>query len=189
MQTSELIYTGARRTPVCAVLGSMVAAEFFATALDAYLLLGKVAEDPADGDTADGRPATKAHAHARLAHMLGGDAETIPLAKAVSLAEELMHHQIRLIEYGILQAIGRLSDQTQHDRPKNPITFILSGSGEFIGRELFTRDFKCQANLKYTTWERVDVKNVRSLADQLGPDVSACAPAYAVAVLAAESRA
>jgi probable H4MPT-linked C1 transfer pathway protein len=188
MQSSELIYTGARRTPVCAVLGSMVAAEFFATAHDAYLLLAKVAEDPADCDTADNRPATRACAHARMARMLGGDAETITLEKVTSLAEEVMHHQIRLIEYGILQAIGRLAHQAQHDRPKQPIIFLVSGSGEFVARELFTRGFTCQTNLKYTTSERVDLKNVRSLGDQLGAGVSACAPAYAVAVLATESR-
>ena len=181
MQTSELIYTGARRTPVCAILGSMVAAELFATAHDAYLLLGKVAEDPADCDTADGRPATKRHAHARLARMLGGDAETIPLEKAVSLGDEVMHHQIRLIEYGVTQAGTTLGSILRRDFRPWTVQFILSGSGEFIGREVFARGF---------VFERDEVKpsRVRSLGDRLGPEVSACAPAYAVAVLATESR-
>src|SRR5262249_43756645 len=38
--TRELLYTGVRRTPLCAVLGSRVAAELFATTLDAYLFRG-----------------------------------------------------------------------------------------------------------------------------------------------------
>jgi len=36
MRTGELVYTGIRRTPICAVLNRDVAAELFATMLDAY---------------------------------------------------------------------------------------------------------------------------------------------------------
>src|SRR5436189_45661 len=36
----ELIYTGVRRTPVCAVTRESVAAELFATTRDVYLVLG-----------------------------------------------------------------------------------------------------------------------------------------------------
>ena len=48
--------------------------EFFATTLDVNLMLNLVPEDDADRDTADGRPASRVAAHARLAHMLCGDA-------------------------------------------------------------------------------------------------------------------
>ena len=188
MRASELIYTGARRTPICALLGSMVAAEFFATAHDAYLLLGKVAESATDCDTADGRPATRAFAHARLARMVGGDAETVTLEDATSVAEEARDKQIRLVEYGINTAIGHLGTLTRRAKPKALITFIISGSGEFIAQELFTRDFHCQVRLSDFTLQRVDLENVHSLTDELGPAVSACAPAYAVAVLGTERR-
>ena len=177
------------RTAVCAILGSTVAAEYFATANDAYILLGKVAENDMECDTADGRPATREFAYSRLARMLGGDAETVSLDDAASLAEEVMGKQIRLLEYGITLAIGHLATLTQFDRPKLPICFVISGSGEFLASELFTRDFKCQVNLSDNSWEMVSLDNVRSLSDQLGPTVSVCAPAYAVAVLAAEARA
>src|SRR5262249_413708 len=76
LKCQELVYTGVRRTPVCGLLGPSVSAEFFATTLDVYLLLGQVAEDETDYGTADGRPATRLFAHARLARMLGGDGET-----------------------------------------------------------------------------------------------------------------
>src|SRR6202030_2937868 len=79
LQTSELVYTGARRTPVCALVHEGVAAELFATTLDVYLTLGAFAEDSST-DTADGRPATRPRAHARLARMRGGDAEPCPAA-------------------------------------------------------------------------------------------------------------
>src|SRR5207237_8563934 len=72
----ELVYTGVRRTPACALLGAGGAAEFFATTHDVYLLLENIPEDSGDTDTADGRPASRGHAHARLARMPCGDAET-----------------------------------------------------------------------------------------------------------------
>ena len=72
LQSGALVYTGARRTPVCAVLGGTahpplrVAAEWFATMLDVYLLLGDIRENELDTNTADGRPATRAAAAARI---------------------------------------------------------------------------------------------------------------------------
>ncbi len=182
MRFSELVYTGARRTPVCAILGSMVAAEHFATAHDAYILLGKVAENPADHDTADGRPATLACAHARLARMVGGDSEMVNVEEATSLAEEVMLKQLRLIEYGIVQAGGTLGSILRRDYREADVRFLLSGSGEFLARELFERGFR----LPHSREALPD--DLRSLGDRLGPAVSACAPAYAVAVLATELR-
>jgi (4-(4-[2-(gamma-L-glutamylamino)ethyl]phenoxymethyl)furan-2-yl)methanamine synthase len=181
MRSGELVYTGARRTPVFAVLGSMVMAEFFATAHDAYLLLGKLAEDAGHCDTADGRPATIPYAHARMARMVGADAESFTLQEATSLAEEVMYQQIRLIEYGITQAGTMLGSELQRDLKPGNVHFLLSGAGEFISRELFARGLVFERH-------HVNLEHVRSLTDQLGPAVSACAPAYAVAVLATESR-
>src|SRR5690606_5964496 len=75
LRSGELVYTGARRTPVCtfgtslAVDGHLqpMAAEFFATLGDVHLVLGETAEHPDDLDTADGRPATRHYARQRLA--------------------------------------------------------------------------------------------------------------------------
>ncbi|HEV3237901.1 MAG TPA: hydantoinase/oxoprolinase family protein, partial [Gemmataceae bacterium] len=87
LETGELLYTGVRRTPVCALLNGMGAAELFATTLDAYLLLDLLPENPTDHGTADGRPATKKQAHARMARMIGGDQETTPLEETIHLAQ------------------------------------------------------------------------------------------------------
>src|SRR5262249_6004559 len=67
---------GVRRAPLGAVAGGQGAAEWSATPLDASLILGPVAEAPDDRNTADGRPATRAAAPARLARMLCADLET-----------------------------------------------------------------------------------------------------------------
>jgi probable H4MPT-linked C1 transfer pathway protein len=157
LKAGELIYTGVRRTPACALLGTGGAAEFFATTLDVYLLLDRIAEDAGDTDTADGRPATKEWAHARLARMLCGDAETITHNATVALARRLALVQRQAI-----------------DRAARRMTFgslVLSGAGEFLAREVFA-DF---------------MGPTVSLAERLGPARSTVAAAAAVAALLSQS--
>src|SRR5262249_41491473 len=79
LRCRELVYSGVRRTPLCALMGGEGAAELFATTLDVYLVLGLIAEDAVDCRTADGRPATRVAAHGRLARMLCADTETLTL--------------------------------------------------------------------------------------------------------------
>src|SRR5262249_38677777 len=63
LRCGELIYTGVRRTPLCALLGPRGAAELFATTLDAYIILDAIPEDQKDCDTADRGPQTKGCVH------------------------------------------------------------------------------------------------------------------------------
>jgi len=191
VESWELLYTGVRRTPVCAIMGWRVAAELFATTLDVYLTLGFTREDPEDRDTADGRPATRAFARARLARMLGGDAETVPEEQTEQLAQQVYQEQLeRVRRYELIvrdrlanmhsrtargsfasRLMGERSDEYERGRY---FTYVVSGSGEFLARQV--------ADHAYATADGL------SLGEQLGLAVSACAPAYAVAVLAAESR-
>jgi probable H4MPT-linked C1 transfer pathway protein len=166
LRTGELVYTGARRTPVCALLGPEGVAELFATMLDVYLLLGRIGEDESDHDTADGRSATKPFAHVRLARMIGGDDETVSLPEAVRLAERLAMRQSELLQAAIRTVIGRL--------PRRPRTVILSGSGEFLARSA-------------VGWlPELDDVEIVSLSERLGEEVASAACAYAVAVLCGE---
>lgn len=166
LNTSALLYTGVRRTPVCAVLSSPhVAAELFATTQDVYLIHGELPEDSSDHDTADGRPATRQNAFARLARMVGGDTETLSETAIVQLATAVSNQQSEWIAAAIIQALGPTDD---------PVPIICCGSGEFLIR----------AALAHVGTSRVS--EVITLTDRLGPVVSACAPAYAVAVLATE---
>lgn len=159
LASGELVYTGIRRTPICAVLGMEVAAEFFATMLDAYLLLGLIAEDAHDLDTADGRPATREGAHARIARLRCADAEAFSEADAVALAERAVQTQCR--------AVRRAIEQVCAGRP--PVERIIaSGSGEILVRRVLGPDAP--------PWT--------SLAELLGGTVSEAACAFAVAVLA-----
>ncbi|HXG11426.1 MAG TPA: hydantoinase/oxoprolinase family protein [Gemmataceae bacterium] len=163
LRCGELVYTGIRRTPVCALVGDGVAAELFATTLDVYLALEYLPEDPLDRGTADGRPATRAGAHARLARMLGGDGETCPLEETRDLARRAAQEQIARIRAGLKRVADAL--------PGPPRTVIVSGSGELVAREVVQG------------WQAATLV---SLAEKLGPAVSQAACAYALAVLAAE---
>lgn len=165
-RAQELVYTGVRRTPLCALLGSDVAAEVFATTLDAYLVLGCLPEEPDDRNTADGGPATIAAAHARLARMLCADLETSSHEEREQLAERVAARQEVLVREALYRVLNSI-------RAGEPVTVLLAGEGEFLARRALARSpsfwaFEC------------------SLATRLGPAISRAVCAYAVAVLAKE---
>jgi probable H4MPT-linked C1 transfer pathway protein len=166
MASKELVYTGIRRTPVCAHLGMDGAAELFATMLDVNLVLGRLAEEPDYRDTADGRPATKQAAATRLARMWGGDLETISVERIAQLAEEISQRQRQALVAAIHAVTSRL--------PSPPRKFLLAGSGEF-----------CAEAAMDGVPELADVPRL-SLAKELGANVSTAACAYALAVLLTE---
>ena len=186
--TGELVYTGVRRTPICAIPEFEGAAELFATTLDVYLILGQIPEASDDRDTADGRPATKRFARARLSRMIGGEVETIPPERIQMLASELATLQFFQIDRSLNRVKTRLASMAisavwetddRHLRvltsmnselklhvAMRQITVIVTGAGGFLSSRL--------------------KEDTLALADKLGPQVSACAPAYALAVLASE---
>ena len=135
LTTGELVYAGARRTPVCALatevrLGGVpvgLAAELFATTLDIYLARGDLADDPADEITADGRPATLDHARDRLARMIGSDRNEFSEAEAREFAAEID----RIL-------LGRLVRAAEGVGPR-PARVIVAGSGEFLARRVAAR--------------------------------------------------
>ncbi len=173
LQNGELIYTGVKRTPLCALLpAGETAAELFATTRDAYLLLGRVPEDPIDTDTADGRPATRHFAHARIARMIGGDGTTVPEAETLRLATLAAERQFSMLRTSVERITRRLWSHLYSSLGTRRLA-VVSGSGEFLARDVLGQ-------------ARAGYEDVYSLADRLGPAVAECAPAYAVAVLAQE---
>jgi probable H4MPT-linked C1 transfer pathway protein len=166
LRCGELVYTGVRRTPVCAILGPDGAAEFFATMLDVYLILRWIAENPHDHDTADGRPATKAAAHARLARMICADLETSTEEERRKLAVRALQRQIYFIGSRIQSVLERM--------PAEPAAIVASGSGAFL--------------LPAILEARPELRSARHLLlrDQIGESAAEAACAYAVAVLTRE---
>ena len=166
----ELVYTGVQRSPICAVASLVpwrgrkcpLAHEMFATMWDVYLTLGDLPEEPQSTNTADHRPATKEAARDRLARSICADRETFSETAARLAAHALAQAQLPKIAAGAIQLIARM--------PQPPHSVVISGRGEFLARRLLE-----QLKLK---------ASVVSLARELGPELSRCAPAHALAVIA-----
>lgn len=133
--SGELIYAGARRTPVFALAPTVplhgaecpLAAEFFATTLDVHLVRGNIPEDASDLDTANGKPATKRDAADRLARAVCCDINEANLLEIDAIAKHLEAAQ----RAGIVRAIDRVLD-----RLDNPCSRLLvSGSGSFLAEQ------------------------------------------------------
>lgn len=176
MLHGELVYTGVERSPVCAVASDIpyrggncpLAQEFFATMRDVYIILQHLPEDSTADDTADGRPATKAAARARLGRAICADSEEFNHRDAAIMAEALAAVHAERIAAAMRRVAGSLGAP--------PETIILSGHGEFLAhRALEAAQFATD--------------KIVSLARELGPGASRCGPAHALAVLARESSA
>jgi probable H4MPT-linked C1 transfer pathway protein len=166
LRAEELVYVGVRRTPVCALGGRDLAAEFFATTLDVFLVLGSIPEDEADLGTADFRPATRAAAHARLARMVCADLET----STPQQREELARRVASLLVGRLASALKTVAKRL----PAPPRVALLAGSGEFLARRVLDEQ------------DAFVLLTVESLSKRLGSAISQAACAYAVAVLATE---
>lgn len=172
LATRELLYSGVGRTPVCALVRSLpwrgqscpIAAEVFSTTADAYILLDDIQEDPRAEWTADGRPLTAECARQRLARQLCADADEIVSDDFHGMARVVREAQLNQLAEGITATVANMRER--------PGVVVLSGSGEFLGRTAVE--------------QLLEGCRVISLADRLGAATSCCAPAHAVAVLAAE---
>ena len=172
--SGELVYTGVRRTPLCAVTQQIefrgqlvgVAAELFATTRDVYQWLGELPEAPNDVDTANNRPATREFARDRLVRMLCADSDEIDDRETDDLARQWAAAQRGQIRHAIARVLARHSGSLK--------MVMISGEGEFLARQVIDE-----------IPELAGVE-VLSLAKVLGPEHSVGACAYAVARLASE---
>lgn len=173
LKANELVYTGVERSPVCGLVQSVpyqgqpcpVMNELFATAQDAYVILGDLPEDAANRNTADGRVRTKACSRARLARMIGADSDTFNFREAIQAAQAIVTAQTHLIAGALTTVASRL--------PSPPVAVVLSGQGDFLARRALSQ---VSLSLK-----------VLSLTQHLGAVAARCAPAHALAVLAREA--
>jgi (4-(4-[2-(gamma-L-glutamylamino)ethyl]phenoxymethyl)furan-2-yl)methanamine synthase len=173
LMAGELVYSGVQRSPICAVTSTVayrgrpcpLAQEVFATTWDVYLSLGDLPSQPEATHTADGRPATPAAAVDRLARSICADRETFTAADAETVARSIQQAQAAKIGIALGQVVARL--------PRPPEAIVLSGLGEFLGRRVVE-------TLRFTP-------RIISLNETIGPQLSLCAPAHALAVLVRES--
>ncbi len=143
LMASELVYTGVRRTPLCAVTDSVelsgtrvpLAAELFATTQDVYVILGQIPEDVGETDTADGRPLTIENSRSRLARMLCCDRTDLTEELLADIARQFAVVQQRQVAEAIARVHAKLTQQlhqlSRSDENQSP-QVIISGSGSFL---------------------------------------------------------
>ena len=175
----ELLYTGVVRTPVMAVAHSApfkgrvqrIAAERFATMADVWRLTGELPDDVDPYPAADQRRKSPAESAGRLARMLGRDASEAELAEWIALARYFADCQLAEIEH----AARGLAERAAFP-PAAPV--IGAGCGRFIVSRLAER-----LGRPY-----LDFGNLIDAAPEAREMAARCAPAVAVALLAARDE-
>ena len=166
LASGELVYTGALRTPVEAIVSHVplakdiagVSAEGFAIAGDIHLWRGDLAPADYTVPTPDGRPATREFAGERIARVVCGDREMLDAPALDLIAASVAHAQVVRIR----KAIGRVLERHQ-----SISTAVVTGLGTFIGVEA----------------ARMAGLATVPLAAELGDEAAKCAPAASVALL------
>ena len=168
--SGELLYLGAVRTPVEAIVHSVplgtgwagVSAEGFALAGDVHIWNGRISSEQYTAPTPDGRAATRPYAGERLARVVCADREMLDTAALDAIAAYVADAQVARTA----EAIRRV-----RERHPNIEIGVVAGLGSFIA------DAACQrAGLR-----------VMPLAELLGAAAAECAPAAAVALLLARA--
>jgi probable H4MPT-linked C1 transfer pathway protein len=173
----ELVYTGLLRgDPLAGVetapLGGRwtpLLRETFATMADVHRVLGDLPEEADDAPTADGRGRTIEASIARLARLAGRDAAEAPMARWRAFAAFLARAQRRRIEdqISLLRSRGAIGEDAE-----------IVGAG--LGRALVARLARDEGRAYRDIAELLDAapEAARAAAD--------CAPASALALLAAD---
>jgi probable H4MPT-linked C1 transfer pathway protein len=170
MMSGELVYTGLERTALAAIVRRLphrdgwrpVASELFAESRDAWLTLGIIPESESANETADGAPATRAAARARLARMMLLAPEGFTDADAAVASEWIASRQATQIARAARRVANRVG--------WIPEAIVVSGHAD----ELVCR------SLRATGWNPRRI----AIADWIGTDGARVAPAWAVALLA-----
>jgi len=165
LQTGELVYSGALRTPVEAIAPTVpvrgrptgVSAEGFALAGDVHVWRGELAPADYSVATPDGRPTTKEFAGERLARVVCADREMLDETDIGVIADALWDAQVTRIGQGLERVRARQPALAR---------VVVTGLGEFLGA---------------AAARRIGL-HVTHLSDALGP-AARHAPAAAVALL------
>jgi (4-(4-[2-(gamma-L-glutamylamino)ethyl]phenoxymethyl)furan-2-yl)methanamine synthase len=135
LRTGELVYTGALRTPVAAVVRWVplrrrrcrVAAELFAVTADVHLWLGHIHERDYTCETPDGRSRGRHESAARIARTVCADLTMLSDGDVTAIAEHVARAQVRHIAAAIRQVSRRVGSSC-------PRSAVLAGQGIFLAR-------------------------------------------------------
>lgn len=168
LRKNELVYSGALRTNIAAILDtvevrgtrSRISSELFAITADAYLILGLIPENDYTCDTPDGAGKTMLDAQRRIARVVCADLTEIGEEEIVSMARQVLDKQVMDIADAINDTACR------HELKK----IVACGLGEFLVEKAVD-----DIGLEISIISRI-----------YGKELSKVFPAYAVARLLAE---
>ncbi|HEU4564752.1 MAG TPA: hydantoinase/oxoprolinase family protein [Gemmatimonadaceae bacterium] len=169
LRHGELVYTGALRTPVEAIVREVpfdgghagVSAEGFALVGDVHLWRGELRPEDYTVPAPDGRPATRDFAAERLARVICADREMLGDEEIDAIAEHVAETQVNRVAAAVNRVL---------DRNTSLSLAVVTGLGHRIAS---------------AAAERTGL-SVLPLADSLGEDAARIAPAAAVAVMLSE---
>ncbi len=136
LSSGELVFTGALRTNLAAIVQSVpvagkfcrVASEYFAISGDIHLILGNLRPGDYTCTTPDGRAPSVDSARGRIARLVCADTEMLSEAEIHKLSRYIQERQIKQICSGMVQVISRFPRLRIH-----PV--IALGTGAFLGIE------------------------------------------------------
>lgn len=174
MDSEELVYLGAVRTPVAALARRVplrgrwrpLMSELFANVGDALLLCGDIDEGQLAPWTADGGPASADAAAVRLARMLGLDGSDLRAGEAGNIARFLRETLLQRLQAALMLQLSMVEDR--------PDCLVMAGSGRSLWREIANR-------LDLEAKDFADC--LPGLAPHLASSVADCAPVAALAQL------
>ena len=175
----ELVYTGlvrsflmatAERVPFAGSWSALIH-ENFSTMADVHRILGSLPDGADQMASADGRAKTIAASQARLARIVGRDAEDADPSAWIALARYFVETQIRAITDGGMLVLSR------GELPASaPI--VVAGIGADLLREVARR----------LSREWIDFDALIDVSPDVRPAVSAVAPAASVAILGSQAE-
>ncbi len=165
LRRSELVYSGALRTNIAALLDtvevngarSRISSELFAITADAYLVIGMISQSDYTCDTPDGAGKTQLDAKRRLARVVCADLTEITDEEIVSIARQVMERQVT----DITRAINDIARRHRLNK------VVACGLGEFL--------------IKKAVEEHG--LDLLLLSERYGKEISKVFPAYAAARL------
>jgi (4-(4-[2-(gamma-L-glutamylamino)ethyl]phenoxymethyl)furan-2-yl)methanamine synthase len=134
LASGELVYTGALRTNLAAIVQSVpvagkicrVASEYFAISGDVHLVLGNLSFSDYSCPTPDGRPPSVESSRGRIARLVCADTEMLSPAEIDGMARYICERQILQIREGLDQVVSR--SPSLRSGPA-----VVLGSGAFLG--------------------------------------------------------
>jgi probable H4MPT-linked C1 transfer pathway protein len=113
----ELLYTGALRTNVAAIVHNIpvrsgiaqVSSELFAQSADIHLILGNISEREYTVETADGKGVNRQDSLARFARVVCADMEMLSEQEIMVMAQYVYEMQVEQIAIGLRKVRGRMN--------------------------------------------------------------------------------